>query len=252
MREYDDATCQECSLPAEVQWLCWLSWAALAGFLLLCLLADYLYTDTGLRVAVTVFATLPAVASLSLSYRAWRIIRSRGGTVVGHLCNEGKSPIVRRPVNAANASGSKVGLENPHPGETSRGSPRQRGAYVLLAISVLGCLLFLAPPVFSAGEKVYSDTWSDIFLGLMGLCFSISWGVMLGYSPVRFLWLFLGCSVGIAALGIVGILAPWYPVDDLSEFGPWVMSYTTLGFTLLGVCSAIIWTKYNFTHPIHE
>ena len=248
MPEKVSRCCDKPEWPAEVRLLIWLSWLALVVFVGTCAGTRLLHADHGLTVAMTVFATLPAVAALSLSIRAWKVAQQYSGAsrkLRDRCLRDTHSQMIARlrrwrDVVCAAAS---------HPWRALTGWVRRWEAHLLFGMYVCGSVLFLLPPWISQLPDTRLDVWTDLVLALIGLFFAVPLGVVLERSKTTFL---VGALVMVAFAG-GGLFISIFTSDNLmKDFIPLAPSYFTVGVAVVGACVVPLWSRHIAPNPSPE
>ena len=227
---------------AEVRLLSWLSWLALIAFISTCAGTRLLHGDHGLTVAMTVFATLPAVAALSLSIRAWKVAERHTGASrkSSDAC---RRDMLRRMFARIRGYCDLVCSTVSHPWLTLTGWVRRWEARILYGMSLIGTFLFWLHPWISQLEGSWAEVYADLTLALAGLLLAISWGVMLERSPIRLLMLLLIVGGATAAWAVLGLVFGISTSETLKDFVPWAPSYLTVGVAVVGACAVPLWSR---------
>ena len=238
MIEKMNTCCVKSKWTAEVRLLSWLSWLALIAFVSTCAGTRLLQGDQGLFVAMTVFATLPAVAALSLSIRAWRVAEQHTGVSrnLSAPCRQNtRKWLFARLRGCCDLVCSIVS----HPWLTLTGWVGRWEARILYVMSLIGTFLFWLHPWISQLGCPRADAYGDLTLAVAGLLLAISCGVMLERSPIRLLVLLLIVGGATAAWAVFGITTP----ETLRGFIPWESAYLAVAVAVAGACAVPLWSR---------
>ena len=238
MPETVNTCCVKPNWPAEVRLLSRLSWLALIAFVSTCAGTRLFHVDHGLTVAMTVFATLPAVAALSLSIRAWMVAEQHTGAS-RKSSDAFWQDMRRRMIARLRGCRDLVCSTVSHPWRTLTGWVRRWEARILYGMSLIGTFLFWLHPWISQLGGSRAEVYADLTLALAGLLLAISWGVMLERSPIRLLVLLLIVGGATVAWAVFGISTS----ETLGGFMPWAPSYLTVGVAMAGACAVPLWSK---------